>query len=259
MADGFFNLLWNVSSYPPLIAPEHHALRQDITRRVWQLIDGANHNGRLQQILFQAPLRYMSGGIDGWLLCLNEIELAMLPVQMLAGNVDAAGPDFVNYYRALRRLGAIDHHLLRAFPQQSAQEACVRFLAYRIALASSLDLPLALPGRFDAATAVPDAPSVIRILRLIKNEELNLNWPSRLENEEYWVEFLERKYPQRFEAALAHYQRELERATDKVTNGDINEGTYKHALESLAVQMRQAKADLVRVLTLQEWTEFVIA
>ena len=259
MADGFFNLLWNLSSYPPLIAPEHQALRHEITRRVWQLIDGANHNSRLQQILFQVPLLYMTGGIDGWLLCLNTIELAMLPVQMLAGNVDAAGPDFLNYYRALRRLGSIHHYLSRAFPQQSGRDACVRLLAYRIALASSLDLPLALPGRFDAATAVPDAPSVNRILQLVKREELRLNWPSRLENEEYWVEFLERKYPQRFEAALDQYRRELELATDKVTNGDMNEGTYKNEIETLAVRMRQAKADLVRELTLQEWTEFVIA
>ncbi|MEA1130410.1 NEL-type E3 ubiquitin ligase domain-containing protein, partial [Klebsiella pneumoniae] len=111
MADRFFGLLWNLSSYAPLIAPEHQALRQAVTQRVWQVIEGANHNGRLKQILFEEPLRFMYGGIDGWLLCLNDIELAMLPVQMLAANVDAAGADFVNYFRAKRRLDSIGHHL----------------------------------------------------------------------------------------------------------------------------------------------------
>ena len=259
MADQFFNLLWNLSSFPPLIAPEHQALRQNVTQRVWQVIEGANHNGRLQQILFQTSWRYMSGGMDGWLLCLNEIELRMLPVQMLAGNVEAAGADFVNYYRALRRLASIEHHLFRDFPHQLAREACARILIYRIALAPSLDLPLALPGRFDSATATPSPQSVNELRQRILREESHLNWPLRLESEEYWVEFLERRYPQRFDATLKPFRRALELATEKVGNGGMTEWAYKNYIDILNVPMRQAKAELIRDLTLTEWTDFVNA
>ena len=279
MADRFFDLLWCLSSSPLLVAPEHQALRQTVTQRVWQVIEGANHNGRLKQVLFQAPLHFMSGGIDGWLLCLNDIELVMLPIQMLAENVEAAGPDFVNYYRALRRLDSIDYHLLRAFPGQSNREACARILAYRIALAASLDLPVALPGRFVAAAAIPNAESVNELRERIVREELRFNWPETLAGKEYWVDFLERKYPQRFHAALKQYQRALELATvevgksepvtdnvgnpepatDKVDNRGMNEGAYKNYSEILAALMRKAKADLIAELTLKEWTDFVSA
>lgn len=256
MADRFFNLLWNLSSYPPLIALEHQALRQNISQRVWQLIESANHNSRLKRILFQAPLQYMSGGIDGWVLCLNDIELSMLPVQMLVGNVDAAGPDFLNYYRALRRLKSIDFHLSRQFPQHTARGLCVHVLAYRIALAPSLDLPLAPPGRFDAAIAVPHAGSVDELRQRILREEVHITWPQRLENEGHWVEFLERKYPQDFEASLRQYHQALQLATDKVGNGDMTEGAYKIQIEALAEPMLSAKANLVGRLTLQEWNDF---
>ena len=258
MADRFFGLLWNLSSYAPLIAPEHQALRQAVTQRVWQVIEGANHNGRLKQILFEEPLRFMYGGIDGWLLCLNDIELAMLPVQMLAANVDAAGADFVNYFRAKRRLDSIGHHLM-AVAQPSGPETCARILAYRIALASGLDLPIALPGRFDTKASVPDADSVNALRERIVREEVDFNWPQRLVVEEYWEEFLERKYPQRFEAALRQYRRALELATDKVGSEDMSEGEYKNYLETLAVLMRKARTNLIGELTATEWTSLEIA
>ncbi|OIN54113.1 NEL-type E3 ubiquitin ligase domain-containing protein [Pseudomonas costantinii] len=258
MADRFFDLLWNLSSYPPLIALEHQALRQDVTQRIWLLIDGANHNGRLQQILFQAPMSYMSGGNDGWLLCLNDIELAMWPVQRLAGNIETAGPDFLNYYRALRRLGSIDHHLMREFPQQSSREACARILAYRIALAATLDLPLALSGRFDLASAVPRGESVNELRTRVLREEFGLNWPERVRGEEYWVEFLELKYTARFESFLGHYDRDLERALEQVDSGAMDEGAYLAFVSNIQTLRKADENTLITQLTQEEWTDFVI-
>lgn len=258
MADRFFDLLWNLSSYPPLIAQEHQALRQDLSRRVWQLIEGANHNSRLQQILFQAPMQYMSGGSDGWLLCLNNIELAMWPVQRLAGNIETAGPDFFNYYRALRRLASIDAHVIREFPQQSSPAACARILVYRIALAPSLDLPLAPAGRFDSPNAVPRAASVSELRTRILREEFRLNWPERVREEEFWVEFLERKYAARFEAFLGHYDRDLERAQVQVDSGTMDEGAYLAFLGNLQTLRKTDENTLIAQLTQEEWMAFVI-
>lgn len=258
MADRFFDLLWNLSSYPLLIAQEHQALRLALTQRVWQLIDGANHNTRLQQILFQVPMRYMSGGIDGWLLCLNDIELAMWPVQRLAGDMAAAGADFFNYYRALRRLASIDAHVMREFPQQSSRETSAWILAYRIALAPSLDLPLAPPGRFDRPNAVPGPESVNELRTRILREEFGLNWPKTVIAEEFWVEFLERKYATHFEAFLGHYDRDLERALEQVDSGELNEGAFLEYVSNLQALRRIDVNTLIAQLTQQEWTAFVI-
>lgn len=258
MAECFFDLVWALASYPPLIATEHRALRDDITRRVWQVIDNANHNGRLQQILFDTRLHYMSGGIDGFLLCLNDIELAMLPVQMLAGDVENAGADFLHYYRARRRLASIDQHLMRASPQLSDPVLCAHILAYRIALAQGLDLPLPMAGRFGTTTAVPGSASVTRLREAVLREEIAYHWPRQLQGEEYWVEFLERKYPLRFNTALRRYHRAFELAAAKVDRGDMTELEYKDYIEILRVPMERAKAALISTLTLREWEAFVI-
>lgn len=90
-------------------------------------------------------------------------------------------------------------------------------------------------------------------------EEVDFNWPQRLVVEEYWEEFLERKYPQRFEAALRQYRRALELATDKVGSEDMSEGEYKNYLETLAVLMRKARTNLIGELTATEWTSLEIA
>ncbi|WP_426133873.1 NEL-type E3 ubiquitin ligase domain-containing protein [Pseudomonas sp. PWP3-1b2] len=258
MADRFFDLLWNLSAYPPLIALEHQTLRQDVTQRIWRLIDGANHDSRLQQILFQAPMHTMSGGNDGWLLCLNDIELAMWPVQRMRSDVETAGPDLLNYYRALRRLAAIDDQLIRAFPQQSSREFSARSLVYRIALASGLNLPLAPAGRFDSPNAVPRAESVDELRTHILREELGLNWPDRVKNEEIWVEFLERKYVSRFESFLGHYDRDLERALEAVEQGEMSEGAYMSYVDTIQSLRKVDETTLIAQLTQEEWTAFVI-
>ncbi|MCZ7019081.1 hypothetical protein, partial [Salmonella enterica] len=92
--------------YPPFLAAKYRALREDISRRVWQLIDCATHDTHIERVLFEQPLEYIRAQADGWLLCLNDLELAVLPLQMLAPGSQAVAADFLNYYRGSNRIAS---------------------------------------------------------------------------------------------------------------------------------------------------------
>lgn len=260
MAERFFNVISSISAYRPLIATEHNELRIDITRRVWGVIDSAVNNIELRQILFTAPLPYRAGGIDGWLLCINELELQMLPVQMLADDVENAAPNFLNYYRARRRLHSIHERVSEALsvhPQRTNRELCRHIFDYRMALAEALDLPLPFYQRFDVPAALTAPYSTSMLRHLIVAEELQIHWPDLLKDEEHWIEFLERKYPSTFAAALSDFDQTLEKLTEDVNKATISEYSYRVAVDALAVSMHEAKERVVLQLTEQEWARFV--
>ncbi|MBC3198665.1 dermonecrotic toxin domain-containing protein [Pseudomonas poae] len=257
MADCFFELLGNIADYSLFADVGHRALRETITRRVWRLIDEALFHGGGEQIYSVRPYGYMSGGIDGWLLSLHELELLRLPYRMLATDVQNAGPAFVHYYRALRRMDAISEHVRRHFPGQTLWQACTRIHSYRIALAASLDLPLVLVSRFNIPLAQPDGASVDMLRTRILREEVGMNWSLHLRKEEHWVEFLKRKYRSRFAAALRGYDRLLEIASNKVADAVMTEGEYLRYVQTLQAARLTAENAVVAELTDREWTDFV--
>ncbi|KRP58826.1 dermonecrotic toxin domain-containing protein [Pseudomonas trivialis] len=258
MADCFFELLGNIADYPLFADVGHRTLRETITRRMWRLVGEALFHGGGEQIYSVRPYGYMGGGIDGCLLSLHELELLRLPYRMLAADVQNAGPAFVHYYRALRRLDSINEHVRRYFPGQADWQACTRIYSYRIALADSLDLPLVLASRFNTPLARPDDLSVATLRASILREEVGMNWPLNLRGEEHWVEFLKRKYRSRFATALRGYDRLMEIAGNKVADAVMTEGEYLRYVHTLQAARRTAENTLVAELTEREWTDFVI-
>ena len=260
MADRFFYVVGTISAFRPLTLPENSRLRLDITQRVWGLIDSALNNDRLRQILFESSFDYWDGGIDGSLLYVNDLELEMLPVQMLAGNVASAGPDFLNYYRARRRLHSIYQHVSQALVaplQWTRRDLCRHVLDHRIALAHTLNLPLPFHERFNVPVGLASPLATNRLRNLIIAQEREIDWPDLLKDEEYWIEFLERRYPGDFEAALGSYYRRLEKAAKDVAEEVINEHQYENDLQALRGPMEAAKNALVLRLTQLEWASFV--
>lgn len=258
MADYFFELLGNIAGSPEFIDPRYRALREQVTRRVWVLVEDALFHDGVEAIAFLPVYRYMSAGMDGWLLCLHDLELHLLPQRMLAADVQNAGPAFIHYYRALRRLDSLNQQIAQHFSPQSNVQACTRILSYRVALATSLNLPQTLSGRFDDPTQAPNAHSVDTLRQSILREEFGMNWPARLQGEYHWVAFLERKYASRFASALKGFDRFLEIGTDKAGSGVMSEGEYLNHIAVLGAARQKAKNALVAQLTLQEWEDFVI-
>jgi succinate dehydrogenase flavin-adding protein (antitoxin of CptAB toxin-antitoxin module) len=134
--------------------------------------------------------------------------------------------------------------------------ACTRVLSYRIALASSLNLPQVLPQRFEAA--VPDAHSVNTVRTAVLNNETGTNWPELLQNEPFWVHFIQHKYAADLEFKLRRFQRLLEVADQQLASGLISEGQYVNRLNGVRDARASAENKRIRELTRQEWTAFVV-
>ncbi|MHA4968924.1 NEL-type E3 ubiquitin ligase domain-containing protein [Pseudomonas extremorientalis] len=256
MADYFFELLASIAEYPQFIDPHHRVMREIISHRVWGVIDDAMSHEGMERIAYLPCYRTLRGGIDGCLLCLHQLELQIVPLRILDAGVQTAGPNLLHYYRARRRLEYIDQYLSRHFEPQGMAFACTRVLSYRIALASSLNLPQVLPQRFEAA--VPDAHSVNTVRTAVLNNETGTNWPELLQNEPFWVHFIQHKYAADLEFKLRRFQRLLEVADQQLASGLISEGQYVNRLNGVRDARASAENKRIRELTRQEWTAFVV-
>ncbi|WP_446432864.1 NEL-type E3 ubiquitin ligase domain-containing protein [Pseudomonas sp. 1152_12] len=256
-AQNFLVLLGAFASYQPFIAAKNRVLREDITRRVWQLIDSATHDEQIARVLFEESLKYIHGHADGWLLCLNDLELAVLPLQMLAPGSQATAADFLNYYRARRRIASLEYRVRFDYPFHSNVEQSMHLLGCRIALAQALDLPVPLTARFSTLTVQIDALALNEYRWGIINEEAQIDWSDLLKDEEYWVEFLERKYRSEFESARSPYDDQFEQAVDQSERGELGDNAYRLKVDEIGVAMRSSKMNLVLRFTTLEWGAFV--
>lgn len=258
MASDFFELLGCIANDPRFTDPLFRVQRERVTQRVWALIDDATGHEGVEIIADWRSYNFMIGGIDGWLLCLHELELQMHPLRMLATDLRTAGPGFIHYYRALRRLDELDNLVDEHFSPQPYELRCTRILSYRIALANSLDLPQVLPERFEAPTVLPNADSVNLMRQYILQKEFRVNWPELLQQEPYWVRFIQHKYAVALELTLRRFQGLLEGAEQQLASGLINEGQYVRSLNQVRVARGLAENKRIRKFTLQEWTAFVV-
>ncbi len=255
-AENFFGLLGLLASYPPLFSATYRGVREDITGRVWRLIDSATHDTQIQRVLCEDPFRYLRGQSDGWLLCLNDLELSVLPLQMLAPGSQASAADFLNCYRARRRIESIEYWVRLDYPLHSSAEQSTYLLKCRIALAKALDLPAPLTTSLSPSSLNIDPQSLNTYRNRIIKEDTEINWPERLKEEEHWVAFLRREYPSEFDSALSQHSQDLEQAYDRSQRGEMSENAYIIESARIGEAMVTAQANLVRQLTKQAWTGF---
>ncbi|KAF1011877.1 MAG: hypothetical protein GAK32_00539 [Pseudomonas fluorescens] len=250
----FFNLLACISADLKFTEVGYRALRQDLTRRVWRLIDGATNHEDLATIMFTH--RYeMNRGVNGWMVSLNDLELKFNLFELHLGSGRDAMP-FLNCLRAVSRLAAITNTILLLEPDQTPELAGTRILAYRIALSQTLNLPLGFDQRLDRTLGIPRPESVAAMRNRIISGEALLNWPELLLQEAFWRQFLQRKYEVRLQAALGQYDQALELALDRVNNGELNEGTYLAQANDISRRRQVGEYSLLRVLTQGEWANF---
>lgn len=255
MSDRFFELLQHIASEPAFVAVGYRALREEVTRCVWQLIEGALKNELYALALYQH--RYeINSGPDGLLVSLQDLALRCLPHQLLASQSDSAAADVLNYFRAQRRLRVMEDLVKLSDRNLTRGLYCSRVLAYRVALAQTLDLPLTWSARLDRRLREPAAGLVDHMYRRVIRQEQQFDWPALLVNEEVWVDFLKLQHRRRFETARAGYDQAADVLMERVRTEVINEGEYNKKMIELGPQMVNANSELVAELTQLEWTAF---
>ncbi|MFM9382770.1 NEL-type E3 ubiquitin ligase domain-containing protein [Pseudomonas sp. UV AK001] len=227
----FFHLL---SRMPD--TEEFRVFRADLTRRIWGIVEAADGSQELRDTLFSMAATHTTC-VDGRTLALSEIEVKVFEynaLRHLQPGLAEKGRALLDLSRQLFRLGEVEKLAARSMDRH-ADPAEVR-LQYRIGLTSGWEDGLQLPGQ----------PGHMRFARPIRGDELvaaraevmkaekSGRFYEDLISREYWVQYLNEKYPEAFAALGRDADEQLERLENE--HEDVSSTAYREAVQMLEVE-----------------------
>ncbi|MGF6096282.1 NEL-type E3 ubiquitin ligase domain-containing protein [Pseudomonas sp. 18175] len=189
-----FNLLAAVRD-----SPDYQNFRTSLTQRVWRVMEAAGRRADLREELFSLA-KTIPTCVDGRILSFSQLEMRVYVANALEGvnptDLRLKGSALLDLSRKLFRLEQVEA-LARDNTGRQADPAEVR-LKYLIGLQDKLDLP-AIPHamRFDkpiTGKVATDAAAAI------KSKEKTTAFHQNLILRDFWVEYLQERYPEDFAA-----------------------------------------------------------
>ena len=227
----FFHLL---SRMPD--TEEFRVFRADLTRRVWEVVEAANNSQELRDTLFSMATTHTTC-VDGRTLAFSEIEVKVFEynaLRYLPPGLAVKGRALLDLSRQLFRLGEVEKLAARSMGRD-ADPAEVR-LQYRIGLTSGWEDGLQLPGQ----------PGHMRFARPLRGEALATardavvkaekgeRFYEELISRDYWVQYLNEKYPDELGALKRSADEKLQRLEDQYD--DVTSTAYQEAVQMLEVE-----------------------
>jgi Leucine-rich repeat (LRR) protein len=245
--EAFFHLLSELRE-----SADFARTRADLTDRVWQVLEAADRNDSLRELLFGASRSGYTCG-DGRILLFSDLE-----VQVLVFNTEQSvgtgqqGAALLGLAKRLFRLDkvkAIADARVKANPGTDPAE--IR-LAYRKGLANRLQLPnqprdMLYEGIANISSTDLDA-AFSQVTAAEQTDEL----VSSLAERTFWSDYLKKTYPQRF----ADFQRQHEVEYDRVEELHPNfDDARELAMQAWSIDKNVAEQALKIELTGLERTE----
>ncbi|UII72128.1 hypothetical protein LVW35_02810 [Pseudomonas sp. HN11] len=231
---------------------EYQVFRGDLTRRVWSVLEAADRNTELRESLFSLAATHGTC-IDGRTLTFSNLEVKTFEYNALRdvpAGLEQRGQALLKLSRQLFRLGQVER-LAGQHMARNADAAEVR-LSYRIGLTRGWSDGLQLPGqprsmRFDRPV---EGEVRAAALREIEQAETTQQFYDELISRDYWVRYLEDKYPDQF----SDLQRRLEEKQSQVEDEhpDISTPAYAQAMQSLEVERGLERNAKLLALSRQE-------
>ena len=225
--------------------------RQNLSARVWQVLDGCYRNSALRAELFELAGRPRSCS-DSVALNFSALETRAHVLGATTGLPPADRQQaLLNLARALFRVDEVD--------RLSAEEIQIRrsmgmvpdeievLLAYRTGLAAPLGLvgqPATMEYRFVAGV---DSTALERMRDQVRLAERTPRFAASIAQRDFWVEFLEQHYRAEFEAADQPFYEQVE-ALEATRNG-LTDQLYLQRMNGIGAARESARAALVERLT----------
>ncbi|MGO2770808.1 NEL-type E3 ubiquitin ligase domain-containing protein [Pseudomonas taetrolens] len=246
----FFHLLSQLQ-----VTQDFAVARDDLTRRVWKVIEAAGSDEQLRKELFiRARSGYTCG--DGRILLFSDLEVKVLEFNALkAAPKEEQGRELLKLARGMFRLGKVEEIALAASRRNPRVDPAEIRLAYRIGLTERLELP----GQ--------PADMLYQNLSRVMPEDINAAYAEVIEAEhapdfmtqlldrEYWVRYLKRKYPAQFEAVQR--RRDVKFEALEARHPEFDEGHF-NALTALKQETTAEEGQLVLTLSQRERAEIGI-
>ncbi|WP_256736588.1 NEL-type E3 ubiquitin ligase domain-containing protein [Pseudomonas gingeri] len=208
-SEDFFKLLADLS-----VTAEYREAREDLSLRVWQVVDAASQYSELREELFVSASHPQTCS-DGAELVFSDMEVRVLVHQaraMAAGTPAVTERNLLKLARGLWRLDEVEalaqadiEARLKVSSAAQVDPAEVR-LAYRIGLRERLDLP-GQPRHmtFTELARVTKQNLDAACSRVLAREE-SPAYAKALADREFWVDYLKEHNPARFKDIDEQYQ-----------------------------------------------------
>lgn len=240
-ASGFFQLLAEVGS-----SADSHYVREDMTRRVWSVIEALESDAHLRDQLLSMAVKANCADSAATIFSNLEVAVKIDAVSRQAGNVHDHAARLLGLGRRLFR----HDYLARIARERVAADAKLDpvevELAYRVGLADRLDL-IGQPRhmRYSSASGVTTSDLNVAYNRVI-SAEMSTELLKYLSERSFWVDFLRQHHAERFLELAAPFHQRMEQAfASQDTLGD----RYHGQVDGIAAELQQGETRLLRRLT----------
>lgn len=191
--EAFFHLLAQLKE-----TADFARTRADLTERVWQVMEAADRNEQLRELLFVAARSPYTCG-DGRILLFSDLEVQVLVFNteqsVETGQQGAALLGLAKQLFRLDKVKAIADARVRANPGTDPAE--IR-LAYRRGLANRLQLPNQPRDMLYEGIANISAADLETAFKQVTAAEQTDELAKNLAERTFWSDYLKKTYPQRF-------------------------------------------------------------
>ncbi|MEG0858874.1 MAG: NEL-type E3 ubiquitin ligase domain-containing protein [Pseudomonas sp.] len=243
----FFRLISELSG-----TSDFHQARDDLERRVWEMLEAAQQSSELRQELFSLAANPRTC-VDSVSSCFSALEVRVFVTRALqrseSGEVSAAR---LYVARRLFRLDRVEQIAREDIESRRAAGRGVDEVEVSLAYRSGLARELGLPGQpatmqFQAVARVSEA-QLADAAQAVRDAEDSDALAEYISQRDFWLEYLRSEFAERFSAVEQPFWDRLE-ALDE--GEGISEGAYLTQSNQLASEREQAFKALALDLTRQ--------
>ena len=220
--------------------------RAEVTQRVWSLLEAGAEDEALRTRLI-AMAAFPETCVDGAAVIFSHMELEVLISRARALAVDGReGPQLLKLVRGLFRLEEVDAIArLDVASRVGFNEDVEVLLAYRVGLASRLELPIGTRTmQFSTSAGVTDQ-ALARAARTVLSHETPEALTTFALKRDFWVDHLKRQYVDDFTACQRPTAMRMEALDDLHSERPLSDASYKREAEAI---MRQRQVDEERLM-----------
>lgn len=221
--------------------------RAAVTQRVWAVLEAGGEDEALRTRLI-GMAAFPETCVDGVSVIFSNMELEVLVsrARALAGAAKE-GPQLLKLVRGLFRLEEVDGIArLDAAARVAFTEDVEVLLAYRVGLASRLDLPISTRTMQFSSVAGVDSQALARAEQTVLTRETPDNLMAFAIQRDFWVDYLKRHYADEFLACQRPTAIRMSALDDLQGLHPLQDAVYQREADAI---LRQRQRDEERLMT----------
>lgn len=242
-SDGLFQLLAELGN-----TAESEYVREDMTRRVWSVLEASEVNGDLRHQLFDLAANPINC-TDSAALNFSHLEVAVEidRVTRQFGTTPSAAAPLLKLGKGLFRIDQLDALARAHIGKTPTVDALEVHLAYRTGLAEALELPGQPRHMRYASLSGVSANDLAAAQNAVKTAELSPALLKDLVQRSFWVDYLKKHYRARFTTINEPLQVRMQAVFDQ--RESLKDADYRQQLDAIKDEQAVAENTLLERLT----------